>query len=165
MRRCALALVALLCLLSTPVCAATPPTLRIWYAAPADLLPGQRVSVVIELRSEVLRIVTLQHPAPYGLLLRAYYVGSGTLGIDDQFASPTPSVHWTGAVSSTQPINLVLIYRVPAAAPPGDVVLSVSGHAGDTRLAASTLVRICCIAAPSPRPVYRHFLPLLMRSL
>jgi len=123
-------------------------SLRIWYAtSAADVLPGDRVVVVVELRSETLREATLTHTPPPGLTLESAEADAGAM---------QPGLTWSGVVSATQPINLRLTYRVSG--PPRDVTLRVDG-AGQT---AETTLRICCVEAqPPPR---RHiYLPIFWR--
>lgn len=166
MRRFALCLALILaCLAVSPARASTPPSLHVFTVndrGAADLLPGSRVLMVAELRSEDLRTATLNAPTPAGLVLESYSASAGSLAVPDMFprTAPPPFVAWTGEVSATQPINVRLLYYVPLNTAAGDLTIRVSGQAGDTPLAASTLIRVCCIAAPPATfHGYRVYLP------
>lgn len=143
---------------NTPARAAAP-SLRIWTAndhGAADLLPGSRVFVVIELRSAAAQSVTLAHTPHTDLTLEQATASAGNL-------TPGSRLTWSGEVSATRPINLVLIYRVPKDAKPGDRTIRVSGLSSSVALAASTLIRVCCTPAPSPTSSYRLLLPIIRR--
>lgn len=130
----------------------------------ADLLPGGRVLIVAELRSAELRTATLRIDSPAGLRLEAADASGGSLAVSDMYPpdTPPPGVLWTGAVSSTQPINLRLLYQVPSTAAVGDLLVSVTGQADTMALAASTRIRVCCVPAPeAQRPGWRVYLPVI----
>lgn len=151
-------ILVLFLLLASSTHAAAPLRLSLWSVndrGAADLLPGSRVLVVVELRSAEPQSATLTHATPPGLSLEQATASAGTIA---------PGLMWSGVVSSTQPINISLLYSVPRDTTPGDRVLSVSGQAGDVPFAASTVLRVCCIEAPAPsRPVYERLLPIVLR--
>jgi hypothetical protein len=160
MRRTRALLALLLCLFATPARAAAPPSLRIWSAndrGTADLFPAQRATVVIELRSEELHTAFAQHLTPDGLELEQASASSGTIVTD-------PFVSWTGEVSRTQPVNLVLTYRVAPDAAPGDRVITAQAQIAGHYLYAAMRLRVCCVPAPPPLPPGgRVYLPLIWR--
>lgn len=166
-RRSALLLVLLLCLIATPAHAVSP-TLHIQSindGGTADLMPGQRVAVIIELRSEALRSAALGHPTPAGLRVESATASSGKMVLfhDSLLQEATPGMFvWNGDVSNEQPIVIVIIYRVESDATPGDRTLSANGEAGDQQLRASNILRVCCIPAPPAQSSGRRlFLPLM----
>jgi len=168
MKRIALcALLILVCVLITPARAASGPTLHLFSAndrGTADLLPGQHLLVVVELRGDELQSATITHPTPAGLVLESIDPSSGAVAIPDLYprATPPPFITWTGEVSATQPINIRLVYYVPLDATAGDRTLTASGQAAGVSLAASSLIRVCCTPAPpvAPPPIYRRYLPV-----
>lgn len=168
--RIALLFALLLCFLAAPArAAAVPPTLHIQSindGGTPDLMPGQRVAVIIELRSEELRAAALGHPTPAGLQVESATASSGKMVLfhDSLLQEATSGMFvWNGDVSDEQPIVIVIVYRVDADATPGDRTLSAYGEAGDQQLRASNILRVCCISAPPPQSGYRKFLPLMRR--
>lgn len=153
---------ALLCLLLSwlslpPAHAAIHPTLRIWSVnnlGRADLLPGDSLQVVIELREAQAARATMQHLTPPGLVLESVKASSGDVVSD-------PFVSWAGAVTIDQPVNIVLTYRVAADAVPGDRDLRAQAQVNGAGLHASTVVRVCCIPAPPAQQLI--YLPLIRR--
>jgi hypothetical protein len=145
---------ALLLVLAAPIAAASPPTLSI-ATSTAEALPGARVSAVIALRSDDARTITLGVHCPPDFLIVGAVANVGTVAIDDQRSGPGPQpvVHWTGVVSSTQPITMVVTYQVLPDAGIGDRVITATGQLGALQLAASTIVRV---VAPG-----RMYLPIL----
>lgn len=150
-----------------PLRAATVPSLHVFSVndlGRADLLPGGRVLVVAELRSEDLRSTALQIDAPSDLVPQSGSASSGILlALHDvaEARAARPIVVWTGEVSSTQPINIRVVYQVPPSAPAWDLVVNVGGQAGGVPLAASTVVRVCCVSAPPAQgpPRWRVYMP------
>jgi hypothetical protein len=156
-RRLALLSVLLLSLAALPARAVTTPSLRIWTAndhGVADLRPGGRVSVVIELRSQAAYNATLQHLTPAGLMLDS---ASATAGI----VVSEPFVSWAGTVSQAQPVNITLLYRVRADEMAGDRTLRAQAQVNGELLKASSVLRICCASFPSA--VWRMSLPVIRR--
>jgi hypothetical protein len=145
MKYCACVLVLLLSSITAlPSRAATPPSLRIWSAnvpGTADLMPGRNVEVIIELRSDIAYTAFAQHLTPDGLTLEQATASSGAV-------VTTPFVSWTGVVSSTQPINIVISYRVKTDAQAGDRELKAQAEVAGQMLRAANVLRICCIPAP-----------------
>jgi len=165
MRR--LLLLVLLLAIATPTRAAALPQLTMFSVndrGTADLLPGQHLLVVVELRSDDRQSAAITHPTLPGLVLSSFEASSGALAAPDLFppGSPPPFITWTGEVSATQPVNIRLVYAVPLDATPGDRMLTASGQAGGVSLAANTLIRVCCTPAPTvvPPPVYQRYLPV-----
>ena len=169
MHRTIIATLLLLCLLASTARAAVPPSLTLFSVndrGVADLLPGARVLIVAELRSTDDRpYATLTAPAPDGLELESFRISSGTA---NRFLSLGPDIGpfllWTGAVSPAAPINISMVYRVLSTAAPGDRVVTVYGQTGTQSqavpLAATTVIRICCIAAsPLASTTFRVYLP------
>ena len=141
-----------------PLRASAPPILTITTMnerGTPDLFPGQRVMVVIMLRSEEAHTAFAQHLAPDGLVLEHAEANTGALVTD-----PFPS--WTGAISGTQPLIIVLSYRVAPDAPPGDRMIRAQAQIGGQLLRASNILRVCCIPAPpAQQSGYRRWLPLV----
>lgn len=151
-------LLVVLALALPPTAAPAAPTLRVWAATAqgvVDLVPGGHLSVVIELRSAA-RIprATLQHLTPAGLTLESATASTGTI-------ATTPFLTWSGMVSSTQPINLVLVYRVALNARAGDRVLAAQAQVGGVQVKASASIRVCCATVPTAR--MRVYLPVVRR--
>lgn len=157
-------LLLLLALALTP--APAPPSLRLFAVndrGAADLLPKQRVLIVAELRSADLRAAALSVSTPAGLTIESYRASRGSLAAPSTFPPATPPfVVWTGVVSETQPINIQLVYAVPPATAAADLLVRATGQAGGAALAASTVIRVCCVVAPPARaPVWRVWLPIV----
>lgn len=164
LRKLTIAAVALL-LVST-ASAADPPSLRVWTAnipGSADLMPGQRLEVVIELRGDEARTWNVSSNPPTDMTLESAEPSSGTLTAlrAGRATAPSAGITWTGEVSATQPVNIVLIYRVLPKAHPGDQVLTAIGYAGGTRLTAGTLIRVCCVSPPDGKR--RIYIPVMRR--
>lgn len=153
MRRLCL-LLLLLMALAGAAHASAPPTLHIQSIndrGTPDLVPGQRVNVIIELRSEERQGAQLQHVTPDGVTLERANASTGVLGTDDPLNGGSFGVHWSGEISATLPLVLILAYRVRADAAPGDRQVAALGRVGSGQLRASNVLRVCCVSAPPPQ--------------
>lgn len=168
-----LALLGLLCawLFPLPLRAqGAPPSLTIFSVndlGHVDLLPGSRVLIVAELRSDDRQTAALRVDSLPGLVLASADASAGAVAVFDMYppSAPPPGILWTGEVSATQPINLRLLYAVPPATPAGDLTIRVSGQAGNMPLVASTMIRVCCAPAPPAQrpPGWRVYLAVIRR--
>lgn len=135
-----------------PLHAAAPPSLQIQSindGGTPDLVPGQRLTVIIELRSEEAQHAQLQHLVPDGLTLEQSSASTGTLVTD-----PFPS--WDGVISDTQPLIIVLGYRVQIDTAPGDRAIKVQAQVAGQLLRAENVLRVCCISAPPAQQSGAH---------
>lgn len=148
------ALLVLLLALTLPAHAASAPTLTITVSA-AEVLPGARVEATVALTSDDARTITLGVSCPPGFRVSGAAINVGTVSIDDQFSGPPPQpvVHWTGVVSSTQPITVVVTYSVLPDAESADHIITATGHLGALQFDASTVVRVI---AP-----WRMYMPII----
>lgn len=134
-----------------------PPTLSMFTVnnfGRVDLLRGDTMQVVIELRGGATAPATAQQLIPEGLEAVGMTASNGAV-------SPAPFPSWKGEVGEDQPVNIVITYRVSAAAVPGDRIVEAFAQVGARSLRASTTLRVCCVpAAPALGGPARLYMPV-----